>query len=237
MQENPDFRFKQFSLRHDKCAMKVGTDGILLGAWIAPTEQASSCLDMGCGSGLIALMLAQRTAPHCRITAVEIDAAAMAQAQENFRHSPWSDKLRIYREDVLEFLTRSRQQFDIIAANPPYFEAAISCSNPARNQARYFAEQTHQDWLQNAAQCLSEQGQIHFILPFTAGKILQQQTDLYCLRACEVITKQGKPPHRLLLSFGRKKSPTELSRLVIYNAENQYTPDFIRLTRDFYLKF
>ena len=120
------FRFKQFHVNHDRCAMKVGTDGVLLGAW-ADVHSAQQILDLGTGSGLIALMLAQRSAAESQIHAVELDPAAAQQAQENVAASPWAEKVRVYQQDVFTFCQQTPVKFDLIVANPPYFESGIAC--------------------------------------------------------------------------------------------------------------
>lgn len=230
------FTFKQFHINQDQCAMKVGTDGILLGAW-TNIEQANRLLDLGTGTGLIALMLAQRTAEHCRISAVELDPQAYLQAQENCKQSPWAKKIQVFQQDIMAFAQDCTHKFDVITANPPYFAQGIDCANEQRNLARYTLAQSHLDWLHAAEKLLSPQGEIHFVLPFEAGKSLQKQTALFCMRECEVITKEGKTPQRLLLSFSWKEQPCAKSQLLIYDKNNQYSAEFKALTQDFYLKF
>lgn len=127
------FKFKQFTIFHDKCAMKVGTDGVLLGAW-APADKAKRILDVGTGTGLIALQLAQRN-PHARITAIEIDAAAAGQATENVSHSPWADRVEVICHDFRDYQPENR--FDLIVSNPPYFIDALKCPDEQRCTARH----------------------------------------------------------------------------------------------------
>ncbi|WP_040976707.1 tRNA1(Val) (adenine(37)-N6)-methyltransferase [Necropsobacter massiliensis] len=234
--KNHGFTFKQFHINHDRCAMKVGTDGVLLGAW-ADVSDAKTLLDLGTGTGLIALMLAQRTAAHCRISAVEIDDAAFLQAKENVRHSPWADRISIYHQDIADFAAKCGEKFDIITANPPYFQPGSDCRSGQRSRARYMLDQCHADWLNLAAACLNDNGRIHFILPFEAGETLQKQTALFCLHRCEVVTKTGKMPQRLLLTFAKQPQPTVHERLTIYDENHHYQPEFIRLIQDFYLKY
>ena len=232
---NTGFRFKQFQVNHDRCAMKVGTDGILLGAW-ADVAQAKQILDLGSGSGLIALMLAQRSSAESRICAVEIDPAAAQQARENALASPWKEKIQVYQQDIDSFCTQTAQRFDLIVANPPYFEAGIACRDDERNTARYFT-QSHLHWLQTAQRCLAPNGKISFVLPFAAGETLLKTTALYCIARCDVMTKAGKAPQRVLLTFAMQPQPLKHSELIIYDAQNQYHEDFITLTQDFYLNF
>lgn len=232
------FRFKQFHINDDRCAMKVGTDGVLLGA-MADISQAETILEMGTGSGLVALMLAQRTGTHVKISAVEIDEPAFEQARENILHSPWAEKIQCIHQDAMKFSQKcgeKNQRFDLIVANPPYFHRGIECGTPARNVARY-QQQSHLDWLNAAANCLAPKGKIQFILPFAAAETLIKQTDLYCAEQVEIITKAGKPPQRMLLSFTASPQAVKQSALTISTEHNQYHADFIQLTQAFYLHF
>ena len=228
------FTFKQFHINQQHCAMKVGTDGILLGAWVDVSDY-QRILDMGTGTGLVALMLAQRSQGHCQIEAVELDPLAAQQAQENFQASPWHNRLHLTRQDVQTYCQQTAHQFDLIVANPPYFAQGVECKNDERALARY-VQQSHLDWFNWAANCLSEKGKISFVLPYEAAKTLINSTALYCIKQTEVITKIGKAPQRMLLTFSRENSPQVKDSLVIYNENNQYTEEFIALTKAFYLK-
>ncbi|WP_424408253.1 tRNA1(Val) (adenine(37)-N6)-methyltransferase [Pasteurella sp. PK-2025] len=230
------FTFKQFHVDHHRCAMKVGTDGILLGAW-ADVSQAKRILDLGTGTGLVALMLAQRSHEEAQVHAVELDRDAFLQAQDNIHASPWTKKLRLYQQDMASFCSSSVDKFDLIVANPPYFPQGVNCATPQRALARYTACYGHADWLAFAARCVSPQGKISFVLPFEAGEMLLKQTALYCVERCEVVTKKGKAPQRILLSFALHAQPLQQSQLIIYETNHQYHADFIALTREFYLKF
>ncbi len=227
------FRFKQFHINHDRCAMKVGTDGVLLGAWV-DVSSAQQILDLGTGSGLIALMLAQRSVAESQIHAVELDPAAAQQAQENVAASPWAEKVRVYQQDIFTFCQQTPLKFDLIVANPPYFESGIACRNTQRNTARYVT-QSHVAWLEAAHSCLTPQGKISFVLPFEAAETLLKSTALSCIARCDVVTKAGKTPQRVLLTFSAQAQQTTYQQLTIYDAQNQYHADFIALTKDFYL--
>ena len=220
------FRFKQFHVNHDRCAMKVGTDGVL--------NSARQILDLGTGSGLIALMLAQRSAEESQIYAVELDPAAAQQAQENVAASPWAEKVHVYQQDVFTFCQQTPVKFDLIVANPPYFESGIACRDTQRNTARYVI-QSHVAWLEVAYSCLTPQGKISFVLPFEAAETLLKSTALSCITRCDVVTKAGKTPQRVLLTFSTQAQQTTYQQLTIYDAQNQYHADFIALTKDFYL--
>lgn len=229
------FTFKQFHINQQHCAMKVGTDGILLGAW-ADVNHCKNILDMGSGTGLLALMLAQRTKEDSQIYAVELDPAAAQQAQENITLSPWKARINLIRGDVQHFLSDTKETFDLIVANPPYFDQGVDCKNEERNLARY-VQQSHLDWLSWAAERLSEKGKISFVLPYEAAKTLEKLTALYCVKQTEVITKIGKSPQRMLITFSKQPQELEHNQIVIYNEKNRYTDEFIALTKDFYLKF
>ncbi|MFC0322838.1 tRNA1(Val) (adenine(37)-N6)-methyltransferase [Gallibacterium melopsittaci] len=240
--ERSGFQFKQFKIYHDQCAMKVGTDGVLLGAW-ADISHTYSILDLGCGTGLIALMLAQRTSENCQITAVEIENNAYRQAVENVAMSPWQERVNVIHGDVVEFCQQTTQRFDLIVANPPYFATANKCRDDSREMARYLGNSSHLAWLKAARACLSERGKIQFVLPFAAGMTLLQQLQaedigLTCEHLCKVVTKVGKSPQRILLSFVRSelRSETKSSQLTIYTEQHQYHSDVIPIFQPFYLK-
>ncbi|TCP93234.1 tRNA1Val (adenine37-N6)-methyltransferase [Cricetibacter osteomyelitidis] len=231
------FTFKQFHINQDRCAMKVGTDGILLGSW-ANAAMATQILDLGSGTGLIPLMLAQRNRT-AQISGVELDEPAFLQAKENIEQSIFADQICLYHQNIAEFAQKCGKKFDLITANPPYFAQGCDCRDPQRDLARY-TRLSHLQWLRTAESLLTEQGKICFVLPFTVGELLKTQlkhTALFCVKQCNVITKIGKVPQRVLLEFARQYCALDLSELVIYNEQNQYTDEFVTLTKDFYLKF
>ena len=229
------FTFKQFHINQDRCAMKVGTDGILLGSW-ADVANIKSILDMGSGTGLLALMLAQRTERYCQIHAVELDPTAANQAQENIANSPWRNRIQLVQNDVQHFLQHTTETFDLIVSNPPYFEQGVDCKNEERELARY-VKQSHLDWLNWASERLSEKGKISFVLPYESAKILAKSTALFCVKQTKVITKIGKAPQRILITFAKEPQILEKNQLVVYDEKNRYTEAFVALTKDFYLKF
>lgn len=151
------FTFKQFFVAHDRCAMKVGTDGILLGAW-APVAGVKRILDIGTGSGLQALMLAQRTEEHVTIDAVELDPQAARQASENAADSPWAERIRVECADVLTWAPEQTARYDLIVSNPPYFTPGVECGTPERERARYTGSLDHKALLTSAAELISEEG-------------------------------------------------------------------------------
>lgn len=232
---NPYFQFKQFTIWHDKCAMKVGTDGVLLGAWAA-AENIFQVLDVGTGTGLIALMLAQRN-PQAQITAVEIDATASTQAKLNAIRSPWADRIDVICNDFRLFQTKNK--YNLIVSNPPYFVDALNCPDKQRNMARHTCELNYELLFQRSAQLLCEQGRVCIIIPAEVEKLVIDTAwkyKLYPSRRLRVFTKPGKPCRRVLISFSLQEKECVEEMLCIEVEHNQFTPEYIALTKDFYLK-
>ncbi|MBF0786117.1 methyltransferase domain-containing protein [Muribacter muris] len=236
MSGSQGFQFKRFFIAHDRCAMKVNTDGIVLGA-LADIDKAQRILDLGTGTGLIAIMLAQRTACTVQITAVELETAAAAQAYANAQNSPWYKRLHIVQGDVmtLDFAPC----FDLIVSNPPYFEHSPASRDHQRDLAR-LAMTSHFDWLKKAKNWLAPAGKISLILPIDAAEKLiepAQTLGLHCVEYWQIQTKINKPPKRAVVSFSFIYQWLIRKILVIYRQDNQYTDQFKRLTQDFYLNF
>lgn len=232
------FHFKQFSLAQDRCIMKVGTDGVLLGAW-TDVSGATNILDIGTGTGLIAIMLAQRT-KNAMIDAVEIDEIACRQASENMLASPWSDRLVAINEPIQEFAKNTSKQYDLIVSNPPFFSGGTFSDNLNRNEVRHTIKLPNGDLLSAVRSLLSENGKFCVILPTLEGlrfKERAQNYRLFCTKMTEVKPKQNKPVERILLQFEKKPQHLEKSDLIIqFDSRNHYTEDYIALTGEFYLK-
>lgn len=232
---NPFFSFKQFTVRHDRCAMKVGTDGVLLGAW-TDVRHSRSILDVGTGTGLIALMLAQRCS-QAYIMGIDIDEAAVGQAQENMLASPWSERLSALCRDVRTL--RPEVQYDTIVSNPPYFVDSLKCPDGQRTTARHTDTLDIHSLLETVSLLLSEQGRFSIVLPAEQTEMLVQvaaEVGLYPTRHTAVITRPGLPPKRTLMEFGRVPITYQPDELVIELERHVYSEDYIALTRDFYLK-
>lgn len=233
------FQFKQFFIAHDQCAMKVNTDSILLGV-IADVSNAHSILDMGTGSGLIAIMLAQRTA--CvellpSITAIEIEQDAYSQAIDNAKSTLWHNRISIIHGDITQMAFT--QQFDLIVSNPPYFYDSLPSKTEARGLARNIT-QNHITWLSQAKKWLSPKGRITFILPLDAGlKLIEQAKEigLYCIEHYTVQSTPNKLAKRIILTFSMVDKVCAEKQLVIYQENHQYSEEFKELTEDFYLNF
>ncbi|NEQ41757.1 MAG: methyltransferase [Okeania sp. SIO3I5] len=235
------FRFKQFTILQDRCAMKVGTDGTLLGTWV-DISGVEKILDIGTGTGLIALMLAQRcgTRSPADIDAVEIDINSSIQARENVERSPWSNKVKIVNYSIQEYTNFCQKRYDLIVSNPPFFENASKAANKARTVARHTDFLSQDDLLQTAVKLLSKTGKLAVIYPVEqAQKFLELAEDfgLFCQRKLYVKPMPEIPTKRILMELGKNKLPLQEKTLTIEAKQHIYTPEFITLIKDFYLKY
>lgn len=232
---SPGFTFKQFHIEHDRCAMKVGTDGILLGAW-APLAGVQRILDVGTGSGLIALMLAQRSQLAVNIVGLELDRSAAQQAAENVAASPWAKLVDIVPEKLQNY--SSATLFDLLVSNPPYFPQGLALPK-ARGQARYNNSLSLAELFAHACRLLTPTGRIALILPAQAlneALIQAAEHGFYLHTQTAVITKQGKTPARFLLLFTSSKCCTTYDELVINTKDSGLSSDYVSLVSPFYLK-
>jgi tRNA1Val (adenine37-N6)-methyltransferase len=233
------FRFKQFDIYHDKCAMKVGTDGVLLGAWCT-AKDASSALDIGTGSGLIAMMLAQRQ-PGCVIDAVEIDRESFLQASENAARSPWSGRIRVHHNSFQEFCRKPDHQYDLIVSNPPYFRNSLTNPDPRRTNARHSGSLTMDEIIEGVLKLLAGGGRFCMIMPAAESEIFIKNASgsgLWCRKITTVHPNPGKPSKRCLMEFRRIKGDIQTDELIIeLDRRHEYSDEFRKLTGDFYLDF
>ncbi len=233
------FYFKQFTIHQDRCTMKVGTDGVLLGAW-ANVEGSSRVLDIGTGSGLVAIMLAQRTSAQAEIHGVEVDKAAAEQARENMAATPWAGRMQVFHTSIQEYAGGASQQYQLIVSNPPFFSGGTFSHNQDRNSVRHTVKLPHGDLLSAVRNLLSPDGRFSLVLPYIEGLRFQELAKNYhlsCTRMTEVRPKAGKPVERLLLEFERKAKPAEKDTLIIQKeGQNEWTEEYIGLAGDFYLK-
>lgn len=233
---NPFFRFKQFTVYHDKCAMKVGTDGVLLGAW-AEVERAQRILDIGTGTGLIALMLAQRSG--ASVVGIDVDEAAVAQARENVERSPWGNRIAIEHKDAGLLIGQQDGVFDAVVSNPPYFTESVGCPDRQRDAARHTGSLPFEVLLQSVDRVLAEDGTFSVVLPsaaaadFIAGAACCR---LFLRRQTWVHTKPEAAPKRVLMEFCRTLTECEPRHLVVELERHKYSPEYIALTRGFYLQ-
>lgn len=234
---NQYFRFKQFAIRQEKSAMKVGTDGVLLGAW-APIGNAKRILDVGTGTGLIALMLAQRS--NAIIDAVEIDQQAAVQATENVNNCRWASRIQVYHSSFQEFANNTEQGYDLIVSNPPYFQKSLKSPEAARTVARHTEQLPYSDLLKGIGNLLTDAGRFAGIFPYVEGNIFVAEASihgLYCNKRVNVLGRTHGNVKRLLLEFSKIKVPLIEEDLAVRAGETEYTPEYIYLTKDFYLAF
>ena len=234
---NKPFKFKQFTIIQDKCTMKVGTDGVLLGAW-SDVAGASTILDIGTGSGIIAIMAAQRNMKAV-IDAVEIDPLTYQQAKENMQMSPWTDRLSAYESRIQDYARTCTKSYDVIISNPPFFTGGTFSTDQNRNDVRHTIKMPTGELLIAVRNLLSKDGKFCVILPYIEGlrfKERAQQYNLYCSKMVEVHPKKDKPIERLLLQFERDEKDMKKDILVIQKElRNDYTEAYINLTSNFYL--
>lgn len=231
------FTFKQFFVAHDRCAMKVGTDGILLGAW-APVSGVRRVLDIGCGSGLIALMLAQRTDDAVRIDAVELDTAAGRQATENIAASPWAARVTVYIDDIVKFAENRSADYSLIVSNPPYFTPGVACGTVQRSQARYTVSLTHELLLDCAQRLILPEGLFCVVLPMQVVESfvrLAGGQGWFIRLRMDVAESPSRPAHRVLCALSRQPGDCRIQQLMMRDAEHGYSEAYQSLTKHFYL--
>jgi len=229
------FRFKQFSVINDKSAMKVGTDGVLLGAW-CDVDMAQQVLDVGTGCGVIALMIAQRNA-QAIIDGIDIDDDAVNEARSNFRNSPWSDRMMAITANFNDFL--NDKKYDLIVSNPPFSTNGTLPPTPQRNNPRHTTTLSLSQLIMKSATLLSSHGSIAMITPVEAETIVKRctvESNLWIKRLTQVIPIEGSTAKRLLWQITVDESTPSYDQLIIETTNRNYTSEYIALTRNFYLK-
>jgi tRNA1Val (adenine37-N6)-methyltransferase len=233
------FSFKKFTVNQDRCAMKIGTDGVLLGAWTPLDNNPFSILDIGTGTGIIALMLSQRSNAQ-QIDALEIDENAYEQAVDNFENSPWSDRLFCFHAGLDEFVEEPEDEYDLIISNPPFYTEDYKSENEQRDLARFTDAMPFEELIEAAALLLSENGIFSVIIPFKEEDkfiALAKEYELYPLKITRVKGTPASDIKRSLLAFVRDENTAILTdELIIETARHIYTTEYIELTKDFYLK-
>ena len=235
---NLPFKFKEFSINQDQCAMKIGTDSVLLGAWTSLEKRPFSILDIGSGTGVLALMLAQRSLAEL-IDAVEIDDNAYEQCVENFEQSPWSDRLFCYHASLEEFTDEIEDKYDLIISNPPFYSEDYKSENNQRDLARFVDAMPFEHLLESVSKLLAEDDVFSVIIPFkeeTSFIALASQMNLFVNKKLHLKGTPTSNIKRSLLEFSFHESDIKSNELIIETARHQYTQDYINLTKDFYLK-
>jgi tRNA1Val (adenine37-N6)-methyltransferase len=216
--------------------MKVGTDAVLLGAWVK-VDGATSILEIGTGNGTIALMLAQRTPENACIDAIEIESSDAMQAQQNFVQSPWSEKIHTHHTSIQEF--DNGNQYDLIVTNPPYFINSQSPPDEKRHQARHTITLTQAELILSTIRLLKDSGRLNVILPYAEGlQFLDRakEAGFCCTRQFSFRTRQEKPVERWLMEFSKLRDAVETGEILLYKNQEEWSDCYKVLTQDFYLK-
>ncbi len=232
------FQFKQFIIQQNKTAMKVGTDGVLLGSWAKISAKAERILDIGTGTGLVSLMMAQRSSAKV-VDAVELNKSAYQQASENFKESDWSVRLSCHHSSFQEFSNEMEGNYDLIVSNPPFYISTQKTVLEDRDMARHSDNLPFIELLQGVAKLLNNKGSCAFVIPFSEQDnfiLLAEKQGLFPSRIMHVKGNNESPIKRSLLQFSFVKSEILKKELVIENSRHIYTKDYIELVKDFYLK-
>jgi tRNA1Val (adenine37-N6)-methyltransferase len=231
------FQFKKFLIHQDKCKMKVGTDAVLLGAWADPSD-ANSILDIGTGTGVIAIMLAQKC--DAIIDAIDIDEASCRQAEINSRLSPWGERIHVIFSSIQQYCLVTEKKYDYIISNPPYFGEEYREKASSADTAKHSIQLPFSDLVGCVCKLLAPDGKFCVILPYLESSVfceLAIRNKLFPQKALKVKTTAGKAEKRILIEFGFEKIKTEEMELLMMTSENSYTEEYIALTRDYYLNF
>lgn len=238
MGKNNYFKFKQFKIVQDNAAMKVGTDGILIGAW-TKVSGAKTILDVGTGSGLMALMLAQRSP--AKIVGIDIEDGAIKDASYNVKNSPWDNRIAIQKISLQEYVMKRNHKFDLIVSNPPFFQNDLKSASDKKNKARHTDSLPFNDLISGVKELLNEGGRFSVILPSKNANAFVEMAGQYGLtlsRLTKVQPLKEKEANRWLMEFRKEKTVLQEDCLIIYkNEKRTYSEAFIRLTREFYLAF
>jgi tRNA1Val (adenine37-N6)-methyltransferase len=239
------FRFKKFEVVNERSAMKVNTDGVLLGAAMTILPSDKTMLDVGTGTGTIALMAAQRLSvilnevKNLRIDAIDIDEASASEAAANFSNSPWNAFLIAHHSPLEEFASSTKTSYDLIFSNPPYFEDSLIAPDERKSTARHTSEGlSYRDIFEFAKERLSENGRVSLVLPADQEAALTRYArmcGLHLFRILRVRTVPRKDPSRIIAEFSRIRCEDPVQELLTIQDEGKYTQEYLSLTRDFYL--
>ena len=234
---NGYFQFKQFTVHQQHCAMKVGTDGTLLGAWALASAGPCRVLDVGTGTGLIALMMAQRY-PEAQVIAIDIDEKAVFQAQENVSASPFADRIQVLEADVQAFA--DSEKFDSIVCNPPFFEDSLVCPDPQRTEARHTVSLGYRQLMDSVFRLLKDDGRFSVIIPADCRSRLESEARLrgfFISRLCSVQTTPKKAPKRYMIEFAKHPvNETDITNGVLESSPQNRSDWYRELTQEFYIK-
>lgn len=232
------FQFKQFTIEQDRCAMQIGTDGVLLGAWASIKNNPFSILDIGAGTGIIALQLAQRSNAEM-IDALEIDENAYEQCVDNFENSPWGDRLFCYHASLEEFVEEIDDKYDVIVSNPPFYSEDYKSANEPRDVARFNDALPFDELIESASHLLSDEGIFAVIIPRKEEESfvkMASEVNLFPKRICRVRGNANSEEKRSLLELSFKNRSVKIENLIIETSRHDYTEDYKNLVQEFYLK-
>ncbi|EAR02413.1 tRNA1(Val) (adenine(37)-N6)-methyltransferase [Maribacter sp. HTCC2170] len=232
------FKFKHFSIHQDRCAMKIGTDGVLLGAWTSLQNEPESILDIGTGTGLIALMAAQRSEAET-IDAIEVEEGAYEQCVDNFEASPWGDRLFCYHAGLDEFVDEIEDKYDLIVSNPPFYAEDVTSGNNARDKARQNQSLPFDELIDGVSKLLSQNGVFTVIVPYKEEHFflaLANNSGLYPKKITRVKGNPNSNIKRSLLQFSFNQGKCAEDELTIEIGRHNYTQEYMELTKEFYLK-
>jgi tRNA1Val (adenine37-N6)-methyltransferase len=235
MSSNTHFSFKKFTIHQDQTAMKVTTDACILGAY-SDVQNAKRILDIGTGTGLLTLMLAQRS--EAQIEGVEIDEVSYNQAVDNVESSIFKDKIKLYYTDIQSFI--SENCYDLIISNPPFFQNHLKAEMPSRNNALHTDTLSFEDLLNSVKRLLSSNGTFVVLLPAYQSSVLElmaNELGLFANKKLNIHHREGSKILRIITTFGFEKIETQIEELLIKNSVESYTADFQRLLKDYYLIF
>lgn len=232
------FQFKQFTILQDQCAMKVCTDSCIMGAYLN-LENATKVLDIGTGTGLLTLMLAQRF-QNTNFTAIEIDESAYNQANKNFENSPWNNRISIENIDINDFKNEVNSKFDYIICNPPFYNNSLKSPNIQKNTAHHEGTLTQEQLINVVLNLLNPEGKFSILLPVFEAEMFEKKAlsnGLFKVDYLEVAHNEQKPIFRRIDTYSYKNNKTNFSKLNIKNTDNEYSNSFIEILKDYYLIF
>ena len=233
------FRFKQFSVKNERSAMKVNTDGVLLGASMTIKPEDKRFLDIGTGTGTIALMAAQRSCADAKVDAIDIDEPSASEAAANFANSPWSENMQAFNMSLDEFAKETLAMYDLIFSNPPYFEDSLTAPDERKSTARHTSDGlSYRDIFEFAKERLTDSGRVSLVLPADQEAALcryARMCGLHLFRILRVRTVPRKAPSRMIAEFSRHRCEAVKEELLTIQNEGQYTQEYLSLTHDFYL--
>jgi len=246
---NPFFQCKKFIVHQQHTSMKVCTDACLFGAWVSQkplVQNANRILDIGTGTGLLSLILAQVTEiPNSKITAIEIEAQAAAEAQSNFNLNPWKDRMELVNDSIQNYSSNlnkegldASQLFDLVISNPPFYEGDLKSPNVNKNKAAHSTELPWSVLIENLTTILSPTGSFFVLVPTLRAYTMQKFAEAQQLHLVEEVLVYNNAKHlpfRAMLHFQRNKTEILRNKLIIKDADNKYTPEFTHLLKDYYL--